>query len=456
MAQSNDVVKISQLPEKTQISKTDYLLVEDTEDSRKIKVGVLTDYLDQQVNSIQDSIQSKMDQATETIEIINEGEQDRALKFSEIQKKEEVYADNEAKRQENETIRESVHEQWTTKINDLDDKETERDTTFSGWEATMSGYADAETARVTAEKARENTESNRATNFEKMQSTVSSVEQSEASRNEGYSEMVNYFNTVKETIKARSNVGLSKPTTDSNKIIKVATIELSKDEDGSYGELVTNPCTCLLHITERLDGVDKLSGFIFCAFKVIDAAPDTKVYASSLNTINESNVKVTYNTSESGINIYVEYKAINTGAVVECHRLSDNSIMFEEGVVLSTIEKDSEPATTTSGSNNISFNDITDIQKNLLPANMELQLLGLMEQFKVIRTEMGNISNSVNVAPYTMYPVGSVYETTLSTNPSTILGGGTWELIYAANETITDEKNNEVYNYTSYKWNRTE
>ena len=453
MAQSNDVVKISQLPEKTQINKTDYLLVEDTEDSRKIKVGVLTDYLDQHVNSIQDSIQSKMDQATETIEIINEGEQDRALKFSEIQKKEKVYADNEAKRQENETVRESVHEQWTTKMNGLDDKETERDTTFSGWEAAMSGYADAETARVTAEKTRENAESNRAANFEKMQNTVSSVEQSEASRNQGYNEMVNYFNTVKETIKSKSNVGLSKPVTDSNKVIKVATIGLSKNEDNSYGELATNPYTCLLHIAERLDGVDKLSGFIFCAFKVADGILDTKVYSSSLNTISESNVKVTYNTSESGIDIYVEYKAINTGAVIECHRLSDNSIMFEEGAVISTIDKDSEPTVSASGLNNIGF---TDIQKNLLPTNMELQILGLMEQFKVIRTEMGNISDSVNIAPYTMYPIGTVYETTLSANPSTILGGGTWELIYAANETITDEENNEVYNYTSYKWNRIE
>ena len=463
MADSNSVIKISQLPEKSSLTRTDYLIVEDTEDSKKIKVGLFEDYIDEQTAAISSSIQDKMDAATELLNEIQDGEEERKLKFSQIQTQEDEYTKNEEIRQDNEEERSSTFAEWETQIQTFSEKESSisaaestRAETFSSWNQTMESYANAESKRVKAEKSRVTAESNRVTEFNKMQQTMESYATSEESRNKGFKEMTDYFANVKSVINSTSSVGLSGLTTNDNKVVKLAVIDLLKDSDSSYGDLESNPYTCLLHLSERVNGVDKKSGFIFCAFKVVDSVVDAKLYACSLNTIDNDSLNIVSGDISTGLEVIVEYKATNVDAVVECHRLSDNLIMFDEGIIECEIQKGYIPvAYFTTATSTHTFSDISDIQIKYLPANTELQLLGLIEQFQVLRTEMKEVSDSVNVAPYTMYPVGSIFEAAVDTDPSKLLEGGTWELLCATTETITNEEGATVYEYNSYKWKRT-
>lgn len=462
MADSNSIIKINQLPEKNDLAKSDWLLVEDTEDTKKVRASVFNDYVDKQVDLLSESIQNQMNEASETIDTISANEEIREAKFAEIEKKEADYEANELIRKNNEASRTETFTSWETEMSeaasaeaDRKEAETDRVNAESSRVAAEKNRVTAENKRVDSENTRVSSETTRETEFAKMQQIIDAVNDSETSRNKGYSNMVAYFNNVKTMIDDRSSVGLSKTTTATNMVARVATIELLKDSDNLYGLLNSNPYTVLLHVVERLSTGNAKSGFVFCALKVVDSAVESKLYASSLNTISKDNIKVVANKVSTGIEVTIEYKAVNTGAVIECHRLSDNLVMFGEDYITSHIEKSWAPkmAFNTTGTT-LAFDSISDIQKNSLPANMELQLIGLMEQLQVIRTEMSDMAASINIAPYTMYPVGSIFESSVNTDPSELLGGGTWKLICGTTETITDEEGATVYSYDSYKWLR--
>lgn len=455
MADNNSVIKINQLPEKNDLAKSDWLLVEDTEDTKKVRASVFNDYVDEQVDLLSVSIQNQMNEASETINTISANEEIRKAKFAEIEKKEADYEANELIRKNNEATRTETFTSWTTETTQAISAESDRKEAEANRVAAEKNRVTTEINRVNSEKTRVSSETDRETKFAKMQQIIDAVNDSETSRNKGYSNMVAYFNNVKTMIDDRSSVGLSKTTTATNMVARVATIELLKDSDNLYGLLNSNPYTILLHVVERLSTGNVKSGFVFCALKVVDSAVESKLYASSLNTISKDNIKVVANKVSTGIEVTVEYKAVNIGAVIECHRLSDNLVMFGEDYITSHIEKSWAPkmAFNTTGTT-LAFDSISDIQKNSLPANMELQLIGLMEQLQVIRTEMSDMAASINIAPYTMYPVGSIFESSVNTDPSELLGGGTWKLICGTTETITDEEGATVYSYDSYKWLR--
>ena len=55
-----------------------------------------------------------------------------------------------------------------------------------------------------------------------------------------------------------------------------------------------------------------------------------------------------------------------------------------------------------------------------------------------------------------MFPVGSIYQTTSTQNPSVLLGGGTWTMLYndlGITERVTID-NTESYSPVIYYWER--
>ena len=54
-----------------------------------------------------------------------------------------------------------------------------------------------------------------------------------------------------------------------------------------------------------------------------------------------------------------------------------------------------------------------------------------------------------------MYPVGTIYSTTLTRNPADILGGGEWRMLYGMGiqETIYED-NTKQYSPAIYYWER--
>ena len=79
---------------------------------------------------------------------------------------------------------------------------------------------------------------------------------------------------------------------------------------------------------------------------------------------------------------------------------------------------------------------------------------GVVQQIKDLVTRVTNLDNSLIDR---IYPVGSIYMSMVSTNPATLLGGGTWEQLptgrciigangtdYNAGDVVIFEKNNRL------------
>ena len=430
------LIKISQLPEKTNISSLDYMVLEDSEDTKKIQMNVfeefMNNYIDTQVGIVSDNIQKQMDSVTKLMNKISEGESARETA--------------ESDRVNAEKNRNTIFDNWTATMKSYSDAESTRSNTFDNWTATMQNYDIAESARVDAENKRVTAESNRV-------KTESARVDAESARQSGYLDMTNYFSSVRDFVEHRSNTGLSKIATSSNQYFDLFDITFIK---GDIGYDKDKWYSCLLHIYEIGSDTEK-SGFIFGKFKLTTendgsfSSIEYKLYANSISNINIDDIIIIQSKSGDNIVISIYYKA-NIGSIVECHRIEDNLTVFDLSLLDAIVNDQVLPSSTLPAGNKLSFSDISELQiENINAGSAEMHMITLMEQLKVVRKEMGEIK------PINYYPVGIIVDTTTNTNPATLFGGGTWVNLFDGpiTQKITNSEGQVISTVTIYKWKRT-
>ena len=458
------LIKISQLPEKTNISSLDYMVLEDSEDTKKIQMNVfeefMNNYIDTQVGIVSDNIQKQMDSVTKLMNKISEGESARETA--------------ESDRVNAEKNRNTIFDNWTATMKSYSDAESTRSDTFDNWTATMQNYdiaesarvdaenkrvtaesarVDAENKRVTAESARVDAENKRVTAESNRVKTESARVDAESARQSGYLDMTNYFSSVRDFVEHRSNTGLSKIATSSNQYFDLFDITFIKGDTGYDKD---KWYSCLLHIYEIGSDTEK-SGFIFGKFKLTTgndgsfSSIEYKLYANSISNINIDDITIIQSKSGDNIVISIYYKA-DIGSIVECHRIEDNLTVFDLSLLDAIVNDQVLPSSTLPAGNKLSFSDISELQiENINAGSAEMHMITLMEQLKVVRKEMGEIK------PINYYPVGIIVDTTTNTNPATLFGGGTWVNLFDGpiTQKITNSEGQVISTVTIYKWKRT-
>ena len=458
------LIKISQLPEKTNISSLDYMVLEDSEDTKKIQMNVFEEfmhtYIDTQVGVVSDNIQKQMDSVTELMNKVSEGESARDTA--------------ESNRVNAEKNRNTIFENWTTTMKSYSDAESTRSVTFDEWTNTMQNYdtaessrVDAENKRVTAESSRVDAENKRVTaesnrvDAENKRVTAESnrvkIESArvdaESARQSGYLEMSKYFSDIQDFVEHRSNTGLSKISTSINQYFDLFDITFIKGDSGYDKD---KWYSCLLHIYEIGSDSEK-SGFVFGKFKLTTGSDGSfssieyKLYANSISNINIDDISVIQSKSGNNIVISIYYKADN-GSMVECHRLEDNLTVFDLSLLDTIVNDQISPLSTLPVGNKLSFSDISELQiENINAGSAEMHIITLMEQLKVVRKEMGEIK------PINFYPVGIIVNTATNTNPAILFGGGTWVNLFDGpiTQKITNSEGQVISTVTIYKWKRT-
>ena len=254
-------IKISELPEKTDIVSTDYMVVEDLKDTYKVQASHFTDQLREQIESASGNLDKFIEDANATLEDINkahddvqnaikdiEEEQDLIQQSEELRRQEfeemkQVFEDidvdkleemqeyisqiesNEAQRQQNELQRqqnESTRLENSEKLLDLLEvaedlsntldqnevirqqnenqriqNENERITNFSDIQSFCDDVATAENERVQAEENRNTLVTDAVNN---MNSLITSVTESESEREQAESERENFYDSAQEFI----------------------------------------------------------------------------------------------------------------------------------------------------------------------------------------------------------------------------------------------------------------
>lgn len=96
----DNVVKVNQLPEKKYINRSDYLIAEDGIDTWKIKAGYLNDYIDDNIEAIQNKVDSKIEELQNTGSDVSRLEQEVSNTLKQITEQDTIIKQNEIKREE--------------------------------------------------------------------------------------------------------------------------------------------------------------------------------------------------------------------------------------------------------------------------------------------------------------------------------------------------------------------
>lgn len=97
---ADQYIKISQLPEKEHIQDSDYIIVEDLQDTWKVKAEHLTDHISEQVASITDNLNQVMEDAQESLKDIENKQNQLDQAISSFEEAEKQRQENEEQRQQ--------------------------------------------------------------------------------------------------------------------------------------------------------------------------------------------------------------------------------------------------------------------------------------------------------------------------------------------------------------------
>lgn len=454
-----NVIRIRQLPEKGEIFQDDWLVVEDDNDTWKVHVSKFKAFIDEAVESLEGLlsgnledkltiIQQEANKITESINMI----QSEFDKYAEAEKQR---VQNELDRVDAEFARNQTYDQIVLKETARESNEIKREeqyersvTLYNNTVQLAQDITNAENLRDQAEQNRVDAELNRGiAEGERQDAEAARVvaenqrKTNENGRVDSFNEMTTYINNLKANISTYIKQGISRPTDDTNKIVKIMEINVPITNAENYESLLfiskisDDGCSDILISL----GISFSGTVPEIEIQLADDVPDTQNIIDSINAY--------YTIVDNRVNIAIEYNAAEPGIRVKTAVVWENITMFRKDGVLtcSTVLRDFTPIGQFTSVNVLS---LIDIEQSSYP--------------KLFLELFNNVSYRIqdaleNMPPYYVYPVGSVYMTTLDKDPSEILGGGSWKLLYESGvtENITVD-GVDTYSPVIYYWERVE
>lgn len=457
---SDRIIRISQLPESTRLLPTDYMVVENEDDTWKVQFNIFLDFINNTVsqnitqnvtNVVDDKISEVQLQINNSTSIINRLE-NNVIAF---ENEEKTRQDQEEQRIQNEAIRENTFKEIKKIIHDLNESNEDRNEAFDNlsknWAtmtATWNDWTTAESQRVANENERKQAEINRGTaetqrinaETQRVQAETNRAAE-ETKRVSGFSDMTDYFNNLKTSVNNCIREGSSNTT--ANYIIEVMRISLPSTNNGYEALIhlvngsaintlialeVANNSIKMAIPKNKLEQVKRGDGTCFNAF-----------YVNNGNTI------------EVSIQCWCKETTKIKTAI-----LWDNISIYKPNDGTSIYAKASKNQTAKAASDTSGFNGTIPVTIVTSTNNAPESIINMIDAIdKQIQDIVKNVD--VTIKPIDAYPIGSVYTTTSASNPSTLLGGGTWEKMYN-NNSITSKlsvNNTDTKAYTLHYWVRT-
>lgn len=481
---SDQFVRISQLPECTKISITDYLVIENSEDTWKVKFDVFTEYINSLVQTkVDGDISSTLDNKISEIQLqigsiddlirqLNE----KIVEFDRAEERrnqlEKDIAQNEAIRQETYDENRVMIDQW---IEDEKDRKEYHDTVKREWEgmndiwndwsnteeqrvATEDERKQAELNRASAESEREKkademfkkgeiaetNEANRVISFNNMTNDFSDMIDDFNGITDDFNNMTGYFNNIKSCLDNYVYEGTSNVDTD--KVVDILKVVLPRENHG-YEALLHLKCGEMHTFIALNFSFSYLNqGISGGTSKIIIP----KKYAEQLNVANELCIGWD-GIDDNLIEVVLQYKCSTAGSVktaiiwdnITTYKPNDTDFIYAKA--LKEQEQFDSFSTTRTFLSMSSSNDAIDDAPQ-----------GFIDILDSLETQIGSMIDEIK--PYKMYPIGSIYMTVSSQSPEYILGGGTWKALYDRNgisEGLTREDGLALYSPAIYYWERT-
>lgn len=450
----NTYLRIRQLPENMNIKSTDYLVIDNEDDTWKVRIDVFNLY-------IKDLVQDKFD--TDISSVINEKVTEIHLDIKqteeliktlnehivEFEKAEQDRDQAEKDREVNESIRQQFYDDNNILVNKWKDDEQARkdaeqdrvdrwadwESIWNEWVATHTIWTNNENDRKLAETNRGLAETDRQAAESARASAETNRQNAESNRVSEFNGMVNYFNNIKDSIDEYIKEGTTVPITPDD-VVQILEFAIPADS-GKY-------FTALVNINKIFVGVT----FIPVMNNGTTVAINVQYYVPSIySNFDPTEVfKANYKIQDNVKIISVEYKPVIDGSNTHVVGIwYDNLSRFRptDSPIYSKVVNQAPVKA------NFSIQNISVIDSRS-DGRVPDAFISLIERIiKKIDSEISSIK------PYVSYPVGSIYQTTSPTDPSILLGGGKWKLLYGdgISEGLTSG-DTVLYSPTIYTWER--
>lgn len=447
--------RIRQLPEAGQLQSTDFMVIENDLDTWKVSVAQFNQYIDEYIDSFKSDINGDVDDKFNEIQLIvnqiNEIIVNAEQKMDDFAAAEAIRQAQEAARQNAESIRNETFEDIETRFNDMRDifaeieaAEEQRKKNETGRQTAESERENAESDRQSAEATREAAETNRATAESLRQSAEASREAAEDIRKSNETARINtfdgwtqYIEALKESVNNYKKFGKSIEVTTATPVVTLLNVSVPTSTQIEY--------QALLYL--RASGSEY--GWLALTLDISNPDDYNITMHMSDNTKSKfpiSNFKAYYTPSADTILITLEYKATKAG-YIDIGIMWDNISGYKDDVspIYSEAVSDDAPRA--------AFTAATNYQVRLLQESVGDH--SLPETFIDMLNNIDIAYQESQKPEVEVYPIGSIYQSTSSENPATILGGGTWKLLYGDSISEGVEIEGEAeYSPQIYTWER--
>lgn len=445
--------RIRQLPESKVLSPTDYMVMENDNDTWKVLVSTFNQYISESIDIFEGDISGIIDNKFNDIQLIlNENQELLTIingRMEDYANEEKIRQENEAERIKNEGIRQNSYDEITGSYNDWTEEEKIRKANEEARKAAEAQRIADENIRISNEDTRKVNETNRGiaeaerVTHEDQRIVDENIRISnENTRITNFNRYTGYFDALEESVNMYKKEGLSQASSSLNKITKILEVALPISADHDY--------EALIHISTS--STDEA----FIGLNLHLEKSGTTVNDGILSIIIPNRYKDTVNVvdfqgsfridTDGQIIVSIEYKMKTDNTKVKTAIVWDNITIFKEyGVSIYSVAPDNQPC-----NKEFIFNGV--LTNNTVAATSAPQ--GFINILNNIEKEMQAIVDAIK--PFKMFPVGSIYQTTSTQNPSVLLGGGTWTMLYndlGITERVTID-NTESYSPVIYYWER--
>ena len=401
----------------------------------------------------------RQDAVDELNELISTVESNEASRVS----AETTRQQNEATRQNNETERNNAYQDMlnlSKEVQDAEDLREQNETDRTSAYNTMISNANELIQNVEdAEVIRQQNETDREKYMDELEEFAQNAENAENQRASAetiraqeFQEMKDFIdnfqyevtNTANDTGNSYSNA-----STGANNKIVFLSISMPLTNETTFENILK--FGALVHVSEYDASnslVNKCVGYVSCDINATTTNPRFSTLSVKLTTDSTCDATALWAAPNDSYNVlYIGY-TLQAGNHIEYKLISDSSVSVSDVVKINCSIYD-DPTPVVAYPTSITPTTSENTQSITKPFGYEKYLF--------------DIFNGANVASFmsSIYPVGSEYTTTSTSNPSTLFGG-TWEMIRngatraAFTEVDDDGSPVETKVYTSYTWIRTE